>query len=123
MGKVVSFERAKEAIATQGHYTLTAIINVKMQKLDGETCRFHVRSSTPNVDELASMIYISNIASSIAEEVPTIKLKTKEHYTACFTIFYYSGRSSKDIRYIFTPSLSKDKIAEYMYLLVSNYIY
>ena len=123
MKNIVSFEPAKKEITQKGHYSLTAIINVELRKYDGETCRFHVRSSTPNVDELASMIYISNIASSIAEEVPTIKIKSKEHYEACFTIFYYSGSSSKDIKYVFSPNLSKEKIAEYMYLLVSNYIY
>lgn len=116
--KIIELDKAKKK-TTAKRYKLAAQISIELIR-KGEGYKTHWFYSNDISEEDAHHI-LKRIYKKLLKEVQFIEYKEHDEYTAEFSLLYYE-KSKKDIKYICNPpTISKEKLAEYLMVSISIY--
>ena len=116
--KIIEFNKAKKK-TTAKRYKLVAQVSIELIRKDE---MYKNQWFSPNDISEKDIYYIlKRIYQKLLKEVQLIEYKEHDEYTAEFSLLYYE-KSKKDIKYICNPpTISKEKLAEYLMVSISIY--
>ena len=121
MNKIISFQQKKNERNNKnnGKFVLKAIINLNISKNVEGIFKANASSfSKITEDDILKILY--KILNKISKKVPYIKLEMDKTYIIYFSIYYYENIENKnEFRYVFSPNMPLENVAEYLYLYIS----
>ena len=117
--KVISFKDKKQKFKEK-RYELKAQISVYISR-----CNDTYYIGCSSLDDISMQdIYkiLNRIFREITKEVQLIKYKKEDTYEVSFTLLYFEKGASQHVKYICNPpSITKEKLAEYLWLFLNIY--
>lgn len=120
MGKIINFNKFNKEFRKKTNFKLNAKIRIHISRKND---KYVMNWFSEDSDLTNSEIYLilQNIFCKISREVDTINYKKLDCYEIELTLYYYTN-SRGDITYIcFPQNLSKEKLAEYLYVSMLFY--
>lgn len=116
--KIIPFNKNFHKSAVSDRYELKAQISVYISRNND---RYDIDWSSPD-NISAQRIYdiLNRIFKDITKEISTLKYKKKDIYSIEFSLLYYE-RSDNTIKYICSKNIPKEKLAEYLWVLLNIY--
>lgn len=117
--KIIPFNKNFHKSTGSNRYELKAQISVYISRNND---RYDIdRSSPDNISYQRIYEILSKIFEDITKEVSTIEYKKEDVYSIEFSLLYYE-KDDNAIKYICsTPNISKEKLAEYLWVSLNVY--
>lgn len=116
--KIIPFNKNFHKSTGSNRYELKAQISVYISRNND---RYDIDWSSPdNISYQRIYEILSKIFEDITKEVSTIEYKKEDVYSIEFSLLYYE-RSDNTIKYICSKNIPKEKLAEYLWVLLNIY--
>ena len=129
MSKIISLGAERQRIENEKNiqnskmhnYKLKAVIDLYVEKHKDRSLKTYFESTPPGIGKAEAIEILDRILTEISKEINVLNITDDYEVTEYLTVFYYEGRDKRDIKFICSPEMPMQKIADCIFLIYSAF--